>query len=450
MGVPPEYYAGIGFAVASTLATNLGILIQKASADLESDKPLCRRWRFWAGFSLNLGSEALLTTFALALAPLSLVAPLGGLAVVFNALIARSGLVCGIKEPMALVDWLCTGLVVAGVTMAAIFGPGGVEDPNRASVTIETIPAAAGQPLFVAYTIVSFSCMGCWLFFWKQRCFPRLWRPKPEALSASIGSGFTAALGSGFSTIFLKVLTLQATDWGKHGPTVPAPLVWVCLFALMIVAPLQLYLLNMTLASGGATFTIPLYLSLCMLLVSISGAILFNEFDPVARREPAPLFIVLWGLAIVVTMGGLTILSYRQQKRVAEEGGAANATCANPSPLIDGARTLSRTLSRAGSGDIAPVAPAQRADTDAAAEAGLPGAVPGTSAAVLGGKGVLGRAKGPPPLVVLAGARPPDPGTNSASSSPLSLEPAGFVTPARPAGGRAPAEPDEGKPCLQS
>ena len=51
---------------------------------------------------------------------------------------------------------------------------------------------------------------------------------------------------------------------------------------------------------------------------------------------------------------------------------------------------------------------------------------------------------------VLAGARPPDPGTNSASSSPLSLEPAGFVTPARPAGGRAPAEPDEGKPCLQS
>lgn len=212
MGIPVEYYWGIVFAVLSTLLTNFGILIQKASADIEKDKPLRKRWRFWVGFSLNLGSEAGLTTLALALAPLSLVAPIGGLAVVFNALIARSGLVCGIKEAMTWVDWLCTATVVAGVTCAAVFGPGGVENKERGSITVKTIPDAASQPGFVAYTAFAFSTMALWLFFWKQRCFKKLWRPHPETLAASIGSGFTAALGSGFSTIFLKVLTLQVSE----------------------------------------------------------------------------------------------------------------------------------------------------------------------------------------------------------------------------------------------
>lgn len=472
MGVPPEYYAGIAFAVSSTLATNLGILIQKASADIEKDKPLRKRWRFWAGFGLNLGSEALLTTFALALAPLSLVAPLGGLAVVFNALLARSGCVCGIKEDMGGLDWLCTGVVVAGVTMAAVFGPGGIEDPNRDLMTTQRVQAAASEPLFVVYTVVSFSSMFVWLFFWKQSCFPRLWRPHPETIAASIGSGFTAALGSGFSTIFLKVLTLQVGEWGEAW-VVPVPLVWVSFFALMVVAPLQLYLLNMTLASGGATFTIPLYLSLCMLCVSISGAILFKEFEPVAKRDPAPLFIVLWGIAVLVTMLGLAVLSYRQQRRVDD----AEPAPASPSDLAT--RGLSRGLGRR----------ASRED----AESGLPRAAPPDSAAVLGGKPVLGKPKRTAaprsggkvvlPAALLspdgAGVRRAAPdeglelrrvvveerGTSSASSTPLSAPPPAMATSSPRASPRAsprgrarsngatqtdPQTEPEGKQCLQS
>ena len=72
-----------------TILTNIGILMQKHSADVERHLCLIYRWRFWVGFTLNLGSEVGLTSTALYLAPLSFIAPLAGLAVVFNAMIAR-------------------------------------------------------------------------------------------------------------------------------------------------------------------------------------------------------------------------------------------------------------------------------------------------------------------------------------------------------------------------
>ena len=109
-------YVGLCLAVASTVLTNLGILFQKLSADVEADRPLRERWRFWLGFTLNLGSEAGLTTAALALAPMSVIAPLGGLSVVFNALMARFGVIPGIKEDMSPRDWASTVCIVPCAT----------------------------------------------------------------------------------------------------------------------------------------------------------------------------------------------------------------------------------------------------------------------------------------------------------------------------------------------
>ena len=79
--------------------------MQKHSAETEKHLCLIYRWRFWVGFTLNLGSEVGLTSTALYLAPLSFIAPLAGLAVVFNALIARLGLVAGTKEKMGYNEW---------------------------------------------------------------------------------------------------------------------------------------------------------------------------------------------------------------------------------------------------------------------------------------------------------------------------------------------------------
>lgn len=98
-------FFGMLCSVASTILTNVGILMQKHSAHIERHLCLIYRWRFWVGFTLNLGSEVGLTSTALYLAPLSFIAPLAGLAVVFNAMISRLGIVAGTKETMSYNEW---------------------------------------------------------------------------------------------------------------------------------------------------------------------------------------------------------------------------------------------------------------------------------------------------------------------------------------------------------
>ena len=95
----------------------------------------------------NAGSEAVLSSVALVFAPLALIAPLGGLSVIFNSLLLRAGLVCGIKEKLSLREWLCTVVVLIGVTAVAVSGPGSQES---APWQIDALPdAVAAQPAFV-------------------------------------------------------------------------------------------------------------------------------------------------------------------------------------------------------------------------------------------------------------------------------------------------------------
>ena len=82
---------GLGVAFLSTILSTVGLLIQKTSADLEKHKPAWRRWRFWLGFGINLGSEVTLTPVAMSLTPLSLLAPMTGVGIAAATLISASG-----------------------------------------------------------------------------------------------------------------------------------------------------------------------------------------------------------------------------------------------------------------------------------------------------------------------------------------------------------------------
>lgn len=305
---------GLAFAVASTLLTNVGILFQKLSADTEADKPLCSRWRFWLGFTLNLGSEAGLTTAALALAPMSVIAPLGGLSVVFNALLARFGVLPGIREEMSRRDWASTACILVGVVAVAYCGPAGVDPATYNATLVADLPAAFAQPVFVGYAAVSVAIVLAWLALWKGgACVGALrpYTPRADSQAAAFGSSLTAALCAGFSTVFLKVLALALSEY-LSARRLPGPVVPICGAALLVCAPLQLYLLNMTLASGTASFTIPLYLSLTMILTSACGGVLFSEFTIVLERAPRPLYLCGYLCAVVVVLLGLVALSSSQ------------------------------------------------------------------------------------------------------------------------------------------
>ena len=88
---------GVGLAALSALISTFALLIMKHSADVEKGLPLrpsCKhRWRkrWWIGFIMNTGSELGITTFALMFAPITVVAPVFGSAVIFSAIVARLG-----------------------------------------------------------------------------------------------------------------------------------------------------------------------------------------------------------------------------------------------------------------------------------------------------------------------------------------------------------------------
>ena len=153
---------GMGIALLSTFLTTISIFILKYSADVERGRPPWRRYRFIAGISLNLFSEMFLFSFAMTLTPLSLLAPLTGTGVVFSALVASSGVVPGVKEQLEIIDWICTCMVLVGVSIAAIFGPGSHEASD-----LDALPTAFKNPGFLVFVSLSVSTIFGWLLVCK-------------------------------------------------------------------------------------------------------------------------------------------------------------------------------------------------------------------------------------------------------------------------------------------
>ena len=60
----PEYLLGMLLSIVSILISTSALLIQKYSAKVEAGKKWYKRWRLFAGVSINTGSEVLLSSFA--------------------------------------------------------------------------------------------------------------------------------------------------------------------------------------------------------------------------------------------------------------------------------------------------------------------------------------------------------------------------------------------------
>mmetsp|Transcript_22691 Transcript_22691/g.73440 ORF Transcript_22691/g.73440 Transcript_22691/m.73440 type:complete len:505 (+) Transcript_22691:111-1625(+) len=305
---------GLTLALCSVILTNISLLIQKYSAQVESGKPLYKRWRFIFGFILNTGSEIGLSAPASLFAPLSLLAPLGGVAVVVNALMTRFGCVCGIKERLSFLEWLATFLVMCGVALVAFSGPGG-----DTQVVLADLPAQFSQPAFLAFLIPAMVLV-CFALFLSPPCrcaeiklAVRL-RPAQGTPTRSALSGFTAATCGAFSVLALKISLFTIIEFAAGRIAYPPPLSILCFLVLATCAPLQLYLLNLSLAAGKATFCIPLYLSLLMLFISFFGGVLFYEFGSL-MRDPYPLYLCLYIAGCLLVLLGLAVLSYKQQVR---------------------------------------------------------------------------------------------------------------------------------------
>jgi len=148
-GSPPAqsslWLFGLCIAICSNALSTIGLLVQKISTDLEKGKPLHKKWRYWIGLAINLGSEITLTPIAMSFTPISLLAPTSGVGIVTGTLIAGTGCLPGLKEHVSLGEAASTGLVVAGVVLASVCGPRGDGEPSLETSLISSLASSSSS-----------------------------------------------------------------------------------------------------------------------------------------------------------------------------------------------------------------------------------------------------------------------------------------------------------------
>lgn len=270
-------WVGVCCALASNACTSLGLLFQEQSAKTEASLPICRRRRLLVGLALNIGSEAVLSSTALAFAPLSALAPMGATSVVFNGTFLHVGVV-GRQRKMRRSQWAVTLLLSGAIAACAIAGE------HRARTLDEILLHATRPPMLP----VSIGVLGATTILASIdlcRCH------------SSAGSTLVAVALSGLTIVCFKITILGAVQYVSDGWRVPsgAEVIVPCIVVLPALAGFQLYMLNRAL-KGDARFVLPTYTSLSMIVV-LTYSVMLGEF---AYTHVASLALLSCSLPVVV------------------------------------------------------------------------------------------------------------------------------------------------------
>ena len=304
---------GLGLAFLSTILSTIGLLIQKTSADLEKHKPAWRRWRFWLGFAINLGSEVTLTPVAMSLTPLSLLAPMTGVGIATGTLISASGCLPGLKEPLSCREAMSTVLVIGGVVLTSIFGPRGNDEPS-----LENVEAAFASPALIGITCVIDAYVVGPILVRNVKALGRC-RPADRTIRTCLMAAVASSLLATYSALCMKVISTAVRIAGEgRGDVVRASSSpYVAAIGLATSAPTQLYLLNMMMGNGSAVLAMPVYLSLIIICLTLCGAWIFDEL---AELSALSLAMLCTGVLVVVL--GIVTLSLAQHRRALRDRGA--------------------------------------------------------------------------------------------------------------------------------
>lgn len=113
---------GVTAAVSAQLAASIGLLLLKSSSIYEYKLPLYLRFRLIGGIFFQAIVPIGTDSFAYAVCPLSLLAPLSGITIAAT-IVFTAARFCGVREPVHASDFAVVALIIAGVTLVSIYGP---------------------------------------------------------------------------------------------------------------------------------------------------------------------------------------------------------------------------------------------------------------------------------------------------------------------------------------
>ena len=149
----------LGAALSALGCTSLsvGLNLEKLSLVMNEklpavDQKVCYHQRMWlSGFALFLVGN-ILNFLALSFAPSSLLAPLGSISIVVNAI--ASSLLLG--ETFSKNDLMCLAYIVAGCTLAVMFSSAGDSATEESFTPASLIKLTLRLP----FVMISLACVG--------------------------------------------------------------------------------------------------------------------------------------------------------------------------------------------------------------------------------------------------------------------------------------------------
>ncbi|KAI9288318.1 magnesium transporter NIPA-domain-containing protein [Umbelopsis sp. AD052] len=319
---PPDnnFWLALSVSIVTNLIQSFALAIQRKSHILndtiypiEHRKNAFRRPLWVAGFSSYLIANIIGSIFTIGYLPIVILAPIGAMGLVFNAIFAK--LVLG--DPFTRKSIVGTILIVIGAILVGGFGV--VREPNH---SLEDLIQLYHRPAFIAYfSILEFftliMLMATHYIEYRVNKIERGVLPEskliklqdiPEIkMKLGVSYGMLSGNISSQSLLFAKsglellILTLI------HGQNqFKYLLTWVLVVIMIITALLQLFYLNKGLRLCDTVILIPL--SFCSFNVSclFNGLVYYNQWSRLFWWQ-----ILCVMIGIVILVSGVLILSWR-------------------------------------------------------------------------------------------------------------------------------------------
>ncbi|KAG0264087.1 hypothetical protein BG011_007482 [Mortierella polycephala] len=347
---PHNFLVGISIAVATSFIQSLGLTIQRKSHVIneaiqpkELRRQACHRPLWHLGFHTYILSNLTGTIFSIGYLPVIILAPLGAVTLVFNALFAR--LLLG--DVFSRQSAFGTFLILLGAIMIGLFGV--VPEPNH---SLEDLIELWKRPAFIFYfslieiTVVSLLVV--------NRIVEQLLKNNAKATLAAHQRSESAASSLNLNLAMLqgpharyskllggrsfgrmspaRIKTMLGISYGCVGGMLSSqallfaksaiellmltilegknqfesPLSWFLVIALITAALLQLYYLNKGLRLCDTVLLVPL--SFCAYNVSclFNGLVYYNQWG---RLYWWQILLILFGISQVLI--GVLVLAWR-------------------------------------------------------------------------------------------------------------------------------------------
>lgn len=248
------------------------------------------RWRWWIGL-VGVIFGGCFDSMALGLAPLSNIAPLSGITILLNSILASFFL----GETIRIVEIVATVVIFAGATLTCIYGAH--EEPAH---SVDELYELFGQQSFTIYFAVLATLVAVALL-----CIKAISGHAREPIFSSFLYAVVAAGLGGLELIMLKSVmeVLNTSLVGGQYHQFYEPKTYGLIGCLVLLAIAQLYSLNMGLAQCDAVRLLPVYQSLFIVNAVSGGACYFNEFKDFTAEQWQ-----MFPLGVLIVVAGAMLL----------------------------------------------------------------------------------------------------------------------------------------------